>query len=240
MEDEEKLSGSLAAIFKEFTEFAEADTDIRDQIRVKVRELEQGNREAIAILAKIHHCDGLTKMEELLSSVDSLIDTKIKERIMALSKVVPDGQYFRFHQHFNYSLQKMVFISTLIHFMRHDKLLFWSPTAERLGMTHDQEKRDETLYLDFEDYLAGVILLSNELSRFTVNCVTNGDYQRPMKISAFLQEVLEGFRLLNLKNDSLRKKFDSIKYDMKKVEEVVYDLSIRGLVKPIEESPPKG
>lgn len=53
-----------------------------------------------------------------------------------------------------------------------------------------------------------------------------------MQISAFLQEVVEGFRLLNLKNDSLRKKFDSIKYDMKKVEEVVYDLSIRGLVKP--------
>ena len=52
-----------------------------------------------------------------------------------------------------------------------------------------------------------------------------------MKIQVFLQEVLEGFRLLNLKNDNLRKKFDSIKYDMKKVEEVVYDLSIRGLVK---------
>ena len=94
-----------------------------------------------------------------------------------------------------------------------------------------QELRDEKLYLDFEDYLSGVIQLSNELSRFTVNCVTNGDFTRPMRISAFLQEVLEGFRLLNLKNDSLRKKFDSIKYDMKKGEEVVYDLSIRGLVK---------
>ena len=40
-----------------------------------------------------------------------------------------------------------------------------------------------------------------------------------------------GFRLLNLKNDGLRKKFDSLKYDMKKVEEVVYDLSIRNLIK---------
>ena len=39
-------------------------------------------------------------------------------------------------------------------------------------------------------------------------------------------------RLLNLKNDTLRKKFDGIKYDLKKVEEVVYDLSIRGLNKP--------
>ena len=45
-------------------------------------------------------------------------------------------------------------------------------------------------------------------------------------------------RLLNLKNDTLRKKFDGIKYDLKKVEEVVYDLSIRGLNKtkePVEE-----
>merc|ERR1712109_309383 len=123
----------------------------------------------IAIIAKIHHCDGLPKMEELFGNVDSLIDTKVKERITALSTVIPKGQYFRFHQHFNYSLQELVFVVTLIHYMREDKLLFWAPTAERLGMTHDQEMRDETLYLDFEDYLSGVIQLSNELSRFNAN-----------------------------------------------------------------------
>ena len=89
-------------------------------------------------------------MEELLANVDSLIDSKVKDRIAALSTVIPKGQYFRFHQHFNYSLQKLVFVVTLMHYMRHDKLLFWAPTAERLGMTHDQELRDETLYLDFE------------------------------------------------------------------------------------------
>lgn len=41
--------------------------------------------------------------------------------------------------------------------------------------------------------------------------------------------LIGGFRLLNLKNDSLRKRFDALKYDVKKIEEVVYDLSIRGL-----------
>lgn len=38
-----------------------------------------------------------------------------------------------------------------------------------------------------------------------------------------------GFRLLNLKNDGLRKRFDALKYDVKKIEEIVYDISIRGL-----------
>ena len=65
-----------------------------------------------------------------------------------------------------------------------------------------------------------------------MNCVTSEDYSRPEKIAQFISSLNSGFRLLNLKNDNLRKKFDGIKYDLKKVEEVVYDLSIRGLNKP--------
>ena len=86
-----------------------------------------------------------------------------------------------------------------------------------------------------------------------MNCVTSEDYGRPEKIAQFITSLNSGFRchclnfvfklsifvrLLNLKNDTLRKKFDGIKYDLKKVEEVVYDLSIRGLNKtkePVEE-----
>ncbi len=62
-----------------------------------------------------------------------------------------------------------------------------------------------------------------------MNSVILGDYQRPLNISTFLSQVSAGFRLLNLKNDFLRKKYDSLKYDVKKVEEIVYDLSIRKL-----------
>lgn len=56
-----------------------------------------------------------------------------------------------------------------------------------------------------------------------------------MQISNFVAELNAGFRLLNLKNDSLRKRFDALKYDVKKIEEVVYDLSIRGL-KPAQQT----
>jgi hypothetical protein len=45
----------------------------------------------------------------------------------------------------------------------------------------------------------------------------------------FVEELYAGFRLLNLKNDYLRKRYDSIKYDLKKIEEVVYDITIRKL-----------
>ncbi|KRT82600.1 hypothetical protein AMK59_3167, partial [Oryctes borbonicus] len=84
-------------------------------------------------------------------------------------------------------------------------------------------------HLDLEDYLMGVLQLTTELSRFAINSVTNGDYDRPLQISRFVAEINAGFRVLNLKNDSLRKRFDVLKYDVKKIEEVVYDLTIRGL-----------
>jgi len=56
--------------------------------------------------------------------------------------------------------------------------------------------------------------------RFAVNCVINRDFDRPLNISNFIAEVNAGFRLLNLKNDSLRKRFDVLKYDVKRIEEV--------------------
>jgi Translin family len=71
-----------------------------------------------------------------------------------------------------------------------------------------------------------------------VNRVTAGDYKSPGKIFAFLTELGGGFRLLNLKNSDLRRRFDALKYDEKKVEEVIYDLSVRGLLQK-ESAEPK-
>lgn len=51
-----------------------------------------------------------------------------------------------------------------------------------------------------------------------------------MQIAQFIKDVHAGFQILNLKNDSLRKRSDGIKYRVKEVEDVVYDLSMRGLL----------
>ena len=72
-------------------------------------------------------------------------------------------------------------------------------------------------YLDLEDYLHGVLELAKELARLSVNAVVVGDFGRPRKAREFLTELDAGFRSLNLKNDALRRRFDALKYDLKKV-----------------------
>lgn len=42
-------------------------------------------------------------------------------------------------------------------------------------------------------------------------------------------------QLINMKNDFLRKRFDGIKYDVKKVEEVNFEIALRGLDKKRED-----
>ncbi|KAK5249240.1 Translin-1, partial [Cryomyces antarcticus] len=57
--------------------------------------------------------------------------------------------------------------------------------------------------------------------RLARNSVTLGDYSRPLRISQFIKDLHAGFQILNLKNDSLRKRSDGIKYRVKEVEDVV-------------------
>ncbi len=78
---------------------------------------------------------------------------------------------------------------------------------------------------------------NSEKSRLAVNAVTLGDFETPLRISVFAKEVFTGFSVvcaplrprypyshryipkLNLKNDPLRRRFDTLKYDIKKIEE---------------------
>lgn len=95
-------------------------------------------------------------------------------------------------------------------------------------------KDRDAFHISIEEYLQSLITLIEELSRLAINSVTLGDYQRPLQISQFVKDLHAGFQILNLKNDSLRRRSDSIKYNVKKIEDIVYDLSLRNLVPKTE------
>lgn len=102
-------------------------------------------------------------------------------------------------------------------------------TANILTVPVNLKDRD-AFHITIEEYLMAITTLTDELSRLAVNSVTLGDNELAVKISAFVKDIHAGFQLLNLKNDVLRRKVDSVKYHVKKVEDVVYDLSLRNLI----------
>lgn len=218
---------SVSEIFVELQGFLAAEQDIREEIRKVVQSLEQTAREILTLLQGVHQGAGFQDIPKRCLKAREHFGT-VKTHLTSLKTKFPAEQYYRFHEHWRFVLQRLVFLAAFVVYLESETLVTREAVTEILGIEPDREKG---FHLDVEDYLSGVLILDSELSRLSVNSVTAGDYARPLHISTFINELDSGFRLLNLKNDSLRKRYDGLKYDVKKVEEVVYDLSIRGFNK---------
>ncbi|KAF5299575.1 hypothetical protein FQR65_LT09380 [Abscondita terminalis] len=216
----------MTEIFTSFQDYLNSEQNIREEIRQIVKEIEKNAREILTVLQLIHHENSGQESKVSTSCYKArLLFEEVRNNYKKLSEVVPPGQYYRFNDHWKYVTQRLCFLASLTVFLEVGILVSISTVAEILGVSTNNSE----FHLDLEDYLMGLLQLCSELARFAVNSVTSGDYDRPMQISKFVGELNAGFRLLNLKNDSLRKRFDALKYEVKKIEEVVYDLSIRGL-----------
>jgi hypothetical protein len=80
-----------------------------------------------------------------------------------------------------------------------------------------------------EDYLYGIMMMCNEFPRLSLNAVNQNSLSLPFTISSFFSSLYSVLLTLHLKNDRLRKRFDSVKYDQKRCEEIIYDLKLRKL-----------
>ncbi|XP_031556489.1 translin-like [Actinia tenebrosa] len=220
----------VSSMFSEIQGYFSGDQEIREEIRVAVRSLEQTAREVLAVMQGAHQNPSTEALAKICTrSREKLKDVKMQ--YAELEKKIPKGQYYRYCDHWRFVNQRLTFLAAFIIYLEQEKLITREELTTMLGVQHNQ---DQGFFIDLDDYLMGILQLAEELSRLAVNSVTAKDYNKPLRIAHFLSELDAGFRLLNLKNDSLRKRFDGLKYDLKKAEEVVYDLSIRGL-KPAED-----
>lgn len=80
-----------------------------------------------------------------------------------------------------------------------------------------------TLKVNEEDYLMGICDLTGELTRKAVT-IAHKDPKEVEKIKDLIEDIFGEFLKFDLRNSELRKKSDSIKWNLKKLEEVVYDI----------------
>ena|SRR3989338_2683845 len=80
------------------------------------------------------------------------------------------------------------------------------------------------LKVNYEQYLLGLCDLTGELGRRAVLEATNKNIKEVQHIKNIIDEIYGFFSQLNLGNSELRKKSDSIKWNLKKVEDLLYDL----------------
>ena len=87
-----------------------------------------------------------------------------------------------------------------------------------------------SLKIDNESYLMGLCDLTGELVRKAVNEVINKNFKKAVEIKNLVEEIYGEFLKFNLRNSELRRKSDQIKWNLKKLEDVVFELKIKGRI----------
>jgi len=222
---------AVVAMFATFNEALTKETELKDSIRNITKEIDRKCREMKTTLGLIHSARTDTAA---VCARTRVFLSSLKEDFKQLKEVTKEHKdYYQFREFWKNSFSTIVFLVGVVRFLEDGQLISLEEVENLLGLSHEaSDSASPAFVIEISEFLYGLTLIPSELSRLCVNRATAGDYEMVIKIGNYLNDLYAGFQLLNLKNDALRKKYDSIKYDLKKIEEVTYDLSIRGLIKP--------
>lgn len=199
--------------------FASQDAT-REKLRDRRDAADGPIRAAQRSLAQIHSAPDLAPATGAIRA--ALLETGPLVRSIEHALPAEPGAFHRYADMWRSQLQTLSTIAVVVQFIESDALAGLKGVMGMLGAD---------VRLPVEDYLVGVCNAMPELARLSMNRVIRNDYETPNRCARFAHSVSEGFKQLNLRNDFLRKRYDGIKYDVKRMEEIMYDLSIRGLVK---------
>jgi len=88
------------------------------------------------------------------------------------------------------------------------------PTAPQLGV-------------DVDSYLPGLCDLVGELVRKAINSAIKGDTKTALEIRDFVTQVYQELLLFDFRNIPVRRKFDSIKYGLEKLEDLALQIKMK-------------
>lgn len=83
------------------------------------------------------------------------------------------------------------------------------------------------LGVDVDSYLPGLCDLVGELVRKAINSVIAGDTKTALEIRDFVAQVYQELMLFDFRNTPTRRKFDSIKYGLEKLEDLALQIKMK-------------
>lgn len=148
------------------------------------------------------HRDEFEKAEELIK--------QIKSKLAELDKITKDHAALYYSGSYKIAVQEYVEAITYFEVIKNKKL----PTHDELGV-------------DLEYYLLGLMDLTGELVRKAINLAIKEDYETAILIKGFVSDLYGELLKLDLRASELRKKFDSIKYDLNRLEDLVFQIKLK-------------
>ena len=178
-------------------EMHEFDSAREDIIKLS-RDILKSSKKAIFSL----HRDDVKSADLLIGSAEK---TKSKIDSMLAKK-----DSLRSVGAFNEALQEYVEAVCYLNFIKEKEL----PSFSSVGV-------------EIEDYMLGLCDLTGELVRKAINSSIKGDYKKAVSIKDFVAELYSVLMDFDFRSGSLRKKFDSIKYNLHALQDLVLKIKLK-------------
>ncbi|KAA8907552.1 Translin [Sphaerosporella brunnea] len=224
-------------IFATVQEQIERDAQVKEEIRDNLKSLDKQSKQINSMLSRVHSVPP-SEVPHLVAKTKPYFENARKE-LHGLIETVKAYPYYKYNGLWSRDLQNLTFLVLLETWLERmyttdtpqpgNALLTIEEVGERFEVPVNLQTEDK-FHITIEEYLHAVISLVEELSRLMTNAVTQRDFKRPQLISTFVKDIHSSFQVLNLKNDSLRRRSDGLKYNVKKVEDIYYDLVVRNLI----------
>jgi len=184
------------------------EADQKREIVIKTsRDIVKGAKKAIYDLHRNRIEEAKAKIRAAEGVIDSLAPT------FQAHPSLLEGSMYRG------GLEELVEAKCFCHYLETGKLLTY------------RELNENGVY-SVEDYIGGVCDFTGEVGRHAVHCSITREFDAVIADYHILDQILNQLSCVNIRNnsgasDDMRRKFDTIKWTLKKVEELVYDISMQ-------------
>ncbi|MBS3135997.1 hypothetical protein J4401_03480 [Candidatus Woesearchaeota archaeon] len=172
--------------------------DLREKVIQNSRKAIQASKSSIYAMQR----DDIEQAEKGLDA--------IRKHLADARKTISKDPKLAYEGIFKVAIQEYVEAMALLEFVKTGKILPYS---------------DE--FMDYETYLMGICDLTGELVRKAINSSLKEDYGKAVKIKNALEEIYTEMSSFDFRNGELRRKFDGIKYELKKMDDIVFQLKMK-------------
>lgn len=197
-----KGAKNIKEVKKEFSTISKnysTDDSNREKIITLCREIIKPSKQAIYAA----HRDDFSQSEKLIKIAEKAISTVTK--IYDKSNLKEVGSI-------KASFEEYIEAKCYLEFVRKGILLLPSDFPKNIH---------------YETYLSGIADFTGEITKRAIVLATKEDFKMVNIIKNTIEEIHELFLLFDFRSGDLRKKAESIKYNLSKVENILYDISMK-------------
>jgi len=149
------------------------------------------------------HRDEMDQAAELIKQIE-------KEKA-ELETITKHDKALLFEGSYRVAIQEYVEALLYYHFLKEEKF----PSIKELNVRTNH-------------FILGLCDLGGELVRKAVFLAGKGEVKRVIKIRDLIDQIYGTLLKFDFRENDIRRKFDSIKYDLRKLEDLVLDLKLKG------------